>query len=52
MISINMLVFPLEFKMILEQVGFQDIIISADYKYGEYPTNGAETITFEAIANK
>lgn len=41
-----------EFKMILEQVGFEDIMISADYKYGEYPTDSTQTITFEAIANK
>lgn len=41
-----------EFKMILEQIGFEDIILSADYKYGEYPTDSTQTITFEAIANK
>lgn len=41
-----------EFKTILEQVGFEDIIISADYKHGEYPTDSTQTITFEAIANK
>ena len=41
-----------EFKTILEQVGFEDIIISADYKHGEYPIDSAQIITFEAIANK
>lgn len=41
-----------EFKMILEQMGFEDIIISADYKYGEYPTKSSQTITFEATVNK
>ncbi|MFB1051861.1 class I SAM-dependent methyltransferase [Paraliobacillus sp. JSM ZJ581] len=41
-----------EFKMILEQIGFKDITISADYKHGNYPTNSTQTITFEAIANK
>lgn len=41
-----------EFKTILEQVGFEDIIISADYKHGEYPTDSTQIITFEAIANK
>lgn len=41
-----------EFKTILEQVGFEDVVISADYKHGEYPTTSAQTITFEAIANK
>lgn len=34
-----------EFKTILEQIGFDDIVISADYKHGEYPTNETETIT-------
>lgn len=41
-----------EFKTILEQIGFKDIIISADYKHGKYPTNSTQTITFEAVANK
>lgn len=41
-----------EFKMILEKVGFEDIVIAADYKHGNYPTNVTQTITFEAIANK
>lgn len=41
-----------EFKTILEQVGFEDIVISADYNYGEYPTDSNQTITFEAVANK
>jgi len=37
-----------EFKMILEQIGFKDVIISADYQFGEYPTNSNQMITFEA----
>lgn len=41
-----------EFKLILEQIGFSDIVISADYEYGKYPENASQTITFEAIANK
>jgi len=41
-----------EFKTILEQIGFVDIIISADYKLRKYPTNSTQTITFEAVANK
>jgi hypothetical protein len=41
-----------EFKLILEQLGFQDIVISADYKYGEYPTKASQMITFEAVVNK
>ncbi|TWT13332.1 class I SAM-dependent methyltransferase [Planomicrobium sp. CPCC 101079] len=41
-----------EFRMILEHIGFRDIIISADYKFGEYPTRAGQTITFEAAASK
>ncbi len=37
-----------EFKLILETIGFSDIIISSDYRYGEYPTNENQIITFEA----
>lgn len=38
--------------MILEQIGFEDINISADYKYGQYPTKSSQIITFEAVVNK
>ena len=41
-----------EFKTILEQVEFEDIVISADYKYGQYPTHPEQTITFEAVVKK
>lgn len=41
-----------EFKMILERIGFEDIIISADYHDGQYPTDSSQTITFEAVAHK
>ncbi|HLR72443.1 MAG TPA: methyltransferase domain-containing protein [Pseudogracilibacillus sp.] len=41
-----------EFKLLLEQVGFENIVISADYKYGQYPTKSTQTITFEAVVNK
>lgn len=41
-----------EFKMILEHIGFENIIISADYEHGKYPTSSTQTITFEATANK
>lgn len=37
-----------ELRMLLEKVGFQHIAISADYRYGEYPTLADQTITFEA----
>lgn len=38
-----------EFKMLLEQVGFEDIVISADYHFGQYPTKANQTITYEAV---
>jgi SAM-dependent methyltransferase len=41
-----------EFKMILEETGFEDIVISADYKHGEYPTEPNQMITFEATVQK
>lgn len=41
-----------EFKTILEQVGFKDIVISSDYKYGIYPTNSSQIITYEAVGGK
>ncbi|GAE25187.1 methyltransferase [Halalkalibacter wakoensis JCM 9140] len=37
-----------EFKLILKEVGFQNIVISSDYQYGKEPTNANQTITFEA----
>ncbi|WP_105617074.1 methyltransferase domain-containing protein [Vallitalea okinawensis] len=37
-----------EFKTILENVGFKDIVVSSDYNYGQYPTTPSQTITFEA----
>lgn len=41
-----------EFKLILEHIGFKDIVISSDYKWGEYPSNAEKVITFEAVAMK
>ncbi|MDU5082149.1 SAM-dependent methyltransferase [Tissierella sp. P1] len=37
-----------EFRLILEKVGFSDITISSDYKFGIYPTDNNQVITFEA----
>lgn len=36
-----------EFKAILYNIGYTDIVISSNYNYGEYPTNASQTITFE-----
>jgi SAM-dependent methyltransferase len=41
-----------EFKLILESIGFKDIMISSDYKLGKYPSNPEEIVTFEAVAAK
>ncbi|MBW4829487.1 MAG: class I SAM-dependent methyltransferase [Clostridiaceae bacterium] len=41
-----------EFRLILENIGFKNIVISSDYKFGQYPSNSEEIITFEAVAIK
>jgi SAM-dependent methyltransferase len=41
-----------EFKLILEGIGFRNIVISSDYNLGQYPSNSEGIITFEAIAIK
>lgn len=41
-----------EFKLILEDIGFKNIVISSDYKFGQYPSNSEGIITFEAVAIK
>lgn len=48
-------IFPLrwygveEMVLLLEKVGFQDITISADYRFGEYPSDVSQVITYEAV---
>ena len=41
-----------EFKLILESIGFEKIVISSDYKLEQYPSNSEGIITFEAVAIK
>ena len=41
-----------EIKLILQTIGFNDITISTNYKYGKYPTQADQSITFEAVAKK
>lgn len=41
-----------EFKMLLENIGFKNIVISADYNYAQYPQSPNQMITFEAVVNK
>lgn len=38
-----------EFSLLLESIGYQDIIISTDYKYEETPTKAGQMITYEAV---
>jgi ubiquinone/menaquinone biosynthesis C-methylase UbiE len=38
-----------EFKLMLESVGFTDVVISADYEYQTYPVNPHQSVTFEAV---
>lgn len=41
-----------EFRTILENHGFRNIVISADYEYGKFPDSPQQSITFEAAAEK
>lgn len=36
-----------EFKMILEKIGFTDIMVSADYQFGNQPSKSTTIFTFE-----
>lgn len=38
-----------EFKLVLDNIGFSDIVCSTDYVYGKQPTDGSQTFTFEAV---
>jgi len=38
-----------EFFLLLESIGYQDIRISTDYKYGVTPINAGQMITYEAV---
>ncbi len=37
-----------EFKLILESIGFKDVVVSADFKYDTAPTHGKQTFVYEA----
>ena len=41
-----------EFRLILESIGFRDIIVSSNYIFNTYPAKLGDTITFEAVAGK
>ncbi|MBM7096140.1 class I SAM-dependent methyltransferase [Bacillus sp. H-16] len=38
-----------EFRMVLKETGFTDIVISADYEFGKYPDKAGQVMTFEAV---
>jgi len=38
-----------EFKLVLESIGFSDVVVSADFEYGKAPTNGMQKFVYEAI---
>jgi len=38
-----------EFKLVLESIGFSDVIVSADFEYGKAPTNGKQKFVYEAM---
>ncbi|SDW20755.1 class I SAM-dependent methyltransferase [Paenibacillus sp. CF384] len=38
-----------EFKLVLESIGFKDVVVSADYEYGRTPSNGKQSYAFEAV---
>ncbi|WP_054955650.1 class I SAM-dependent methyltransferase [Paenibacillus dakarensis] len=38
-----------EFKLVLESIGFSDVIVSADYISGQEPSNGTQIFVYEAV---
>ncbi len=38
-----------EFKLLLEHIGFEDIVVSENYQFGKYPKNPNVPVTFEAV---
>ncbi|BFH68965.1 MAG: class I SAM-dependent methyltransferase [Paenibacillus dendritiformis] len=38
-----------EFKLVLENIGFSDIVVSSDYTHGKQPAEGNQIFTFEAV---
>lgn len=38
-----------EFKLVLQSIGFTDVVVSADFEYGKSPTNAGQAFVFEAI---
>ncbi|MFJ5717975.1 class I SAM-dependent methyltransferase [Neobacillus sp. NPDC093127] len=38
-----------EFKLVLESIGFSNVMVSADFEYGKQPTNSKQTFVYEAV---
>ncbi|MFF2484580.1 class I SAM-dependent methyltransferase [Paenibacillus sp. NPDC058071] len=38
-----------EFKLVLESIGFSDVVVSADFEYGKVPTHGKQKFVYEAV---
>ncbi|GGG64520.1 class I SAM-dependent methyltransferase [Paenibacillus radicis (ex Gao et al. 2016)] len=38
-----------EFKLVLENIGFTDVVISADFEYGKAPNSGNQKFVYEAV---
>jgi len=38
-----------EFRYILQEIGFSDVILSADYEFGVMPTSSKQMFTYEAV---
>lgn len=38
-----------EFELLLEKIGFKEITVSADYKYGQEPSEAGQMFTYEAV---
>ena len=37
-----------EFELVLESLGFSEVVVSADYEYGKRPSRAEQTFTYEA----
>ncbi|WP_159881676.1 class I SAM-dependent methyltransferase [Paenibacillus puerhi] len=38
-----------EFKLVLENIGFSDVVVSADFVWGKEPSNGKQKFVYEAV---
>lgn len=38
-----------EFRLVLESIGFSEVVVSADFEYGKQPTNKSKSYVYEAV---